>query len=235
MTHRSFSPKCALLVLVSLTACSKDKDDAASPSGGGGGTPDPFAGYELSLTTAFQRTETTNTHYANAILLDPSHTRSPIDSVALSGIELQPGMFMTNMYNLPAGSAFNVLNDDAHWHVNINDTVPTIERTITAAPFPSVGNLTSSTVISSSMPYTLSVSSMENADSVIFAIGHVVRTMPGNSTSCSFTVGEMSALTGASGADIMISASRTQIQTIGGLRVRFVKSYTHTRSVLITN
>lgn len=176
----------------------------------------------------------TSTRSASAILWGPSHTMSPIDSVALSGIELMPNMFDPNLHMLPAGSAFNVLNDDANWHVRINDTIPTIERTITAAPFPSVGNLTSTIVISNSLPYTLSVASLENANSVGFAVGGVYRTMPGNPTSCSFTVGEMSTLA-TGNVQVTIMAWRSEVHTIGGLRVRFRKAYTHSRSAVVTN
>lgn len=79
------------------------------------------------------------------------------------------------------------------WEVSGNADIPAFSHTTTIG-FPSVGAISSGSTASASSDYTLTVASVSGADSVIFMIGGVIHTEPGNATSSTFTAAELSSI-----------------------------------------
>lgn len=77
--------------------------------------------------------------------------------------------------------------------------------------FPTVSEITSGSTVSKSAGYTLTVNEVTYSDSVLFMIGDVIKYIPGNGESCTFTSAELSGLSnGASVATVAgISATPT--------------------------
>ena len=67
--------------------------------------------------------------------------------------------------------------------------------------FPTVNAVSSGDVVNKANGYTLTTPSLTGADSVIFQIGDVLKTLPGNSTSCNFSAADLSGL--ATGTSIV--------------------------------
>lgn len=79
------------------------------------------------------------------------------------------------------------------WDVSGSADVAAFSHT-TSIGFPSVGAITSSNTVSNGNDYTLTVANVSGADSVIFTMGGVVHTEPGNATSSTFTSAEISGM-----------------------------------------
>jgi hypothetical protein len=80
--------------------------------------------------------------------------------------------------------------------------------------------------------YTLTTSYVTGADSVIFVVGGVSKTMAGNTTSCSFTAAELSGL--STGTSIVQIAPWTYTsEVIDGKTIYFGKEIVHSRTVTI--
>src|SRR5690606_11430820 len=86
--------------------------------------------------------------------------------------------------------------------------------------FPTVGEVNSSTTIDKTANYTLSVNSVTGADSVLFLIGDVSKTLGGNATSCTFSSSELSSL--SSGTTVVQVAAYTYAnETISGKEIYY--------------
>lgn len=100
--------------------------------------------------------------------------------------------------------------------------------------WPTLTPITSGETVSKSAGYTLTVNSVSNADSVLFLVGSVVKTIPGNATSCTFSADELSGLSnGTSVATVAPYASTPQ--TLGGKTIYVGKEAVRTRTITITN
>ncbi len=75
---------------------------------------------------------------------------------------------------------------DPDWTVGGNGDIPAFNHTTTIG-FPTAGNVTSAATVSMANGYTLTIASVANADSVLFMIGGVAATEPGNVTSHTFS------------------------------------------------
>ena len=83
------------------------------------------------------------------------------------------------------------------WNVAGGNGFSAINKNITLG-FPTVSEITSSTTITKANGYTLSVNSVTGADSVLFLIGDVNKTIAGNATSCTFSASELNVLSNGS-------------------------------------
>lgn len=189
MFHRSSTIALLLPALLFLSACSKDKDDAATPSGGG--TTSPLPGHRLEVTLSiFNADNQPETRTALCQLLAPSGQHVPIDTIALNGTAL-PGNSSFSYY-FPSTVALDLIGSPGHWYIHIADSLPVMQTTVPAAPYPSIGDLTSATSIPSGQPYTMSLTDLQDADSVTFFLGNLItKSFSGNPTSCSFTAAEI--------------------------------------------
>ena len=117
------------------------------------------------------------------------------------------------------------------WVVGGNANIPGFSHT-TNIGFPSVGSITSSETVSSGNAYTLKIASVSGADSVIFSMGGVVHTEPGNATSSVFTAAEVNSMgTGATYAQA--AAYRIEEATYSGKNFWFVNEKVVTQSITI--
>lgn len=78
--------------------------------------------------------------------------------------------------------------------------------------FPEVSEITSGTTVSKSAGYTLTVNEVTYSDSVLFMIGDVIKYIPGNAESCTFTSAELSGL--SNGASVATVAGFSATPTV---------------------
>jgi hypothetical protein len=98
--------------------------------------------------------------------------------------------------------------------------------------WPNVSDITSSTTVSKA-GYTMTLTGVNNADSVLFILSDVQKTVSGNATSCTFTAAELAAT--ATGENIMMAAVyRSNSSVINGKNMYFGKEVVRTKSVTIT-
>jgi len=98
--------------------------------------------------------------------------------------------------------------------------------------FPTVDAISSGEVVNKASGYTLTTTSITGADSVIFQIGSVLKTVAGNSTSCTFSSADLSGL--ATGTSIVqIAGYKIQNQTITAKNYYFINETVVTKTVTI--
>jgi hypothetical protein len=119
----------------------------------------------------------------------------------------------------PTGIDFS--SGSTHWTVSGANGIPAVDQSPSFG-FPDVGDITSSTTVTRSSGYTLSVASISPSDSVVFMVGSVVKYKPSGSTSCTFSASELSGI--SSGASIIqVSPYSYQHTVIGGKDFYFGK------------
>ena len=98
--------------------------------------------------------------------------------------------------------------------------------------FPEVEAISSGEVVNKANGYTLTTSSITGADSVIFQIGSVLKTLPGNSTSCNFSSTDLSGLTTGTSI-VQIAAYKMENQMITGKNYYFINETVVSKAVTI--
>jgi len=124
------------------------------------------------------------------------------------------------------------LSGDITWDVSGSGDVPAFSHTVTTA-FPSVGEVTSSSDVSKS-GYTLTVRSVNNADSVYFQVGSVIKVLAGNAVSCEFTSDDLSSL-GTGQSIVQVAPIKMSTAEYGGKTYYFINESTSSISANITN
>lgn len=98
--------------------------------------------------------------------------------------------------------------------------------------FPTVDAISSGDVVNKANGYTLTTTSVTGADSVIFQVGSVLKTVAGNSTSCTFSSSDLSGLsTGTS--IVQIAGYKMQNQIITAKNYYFINETVVTKTVTI--
>lgn len=122
-------------------------------------------------------------------------------------------------------------NTDVNWSVSGGSGF--IDFTYTSSiPWPTASEITSGGTVSKSSGYTLTVNTVENADSVLFMVGSAIKTISGNATSCTFTSVELSGLdNGANVASVVPYASEPE--NFGGKTIYIGKEAVQSKSVTI--
>lgn len=118
-----------------------------------------------------------------------------------------------------------------NWEVSGNGSIPAFDHTV-GIGFPNVGDINSSTTVDISAGYTLSVPSLSGADSVIFMVGGVLETVPGNPTSYAFSASALSGLS-AGPSVAQVAAYKTESEVYGGETFYFVNETVETISVTL--
>ncbi|MCW5899682.1 MAG: hypothetical protein KIT10_10465 [Flavobacteriales bacterium] len=241
----------ALTLGLAMSGCKKDDDPPAPapPAGGGGGgsqtpgTTPNFVGADGLLAATrvitsqdgpFGPIEFTMGVASGAFSNDDWSTFVSVGAVTCNSETLTAQsnnsyVFMPGAAN-PSGIDLTASNN-VTWTVAGGNGFPDFDRTITG-PFPGAGPITSSATIVRSQGYTLTSSSVLNADSVVFTLGSLVKTLPGNAASCSFSVAELETL--AAGASLVqIAPYNSTTEDIGGKTIYFVKQASRSRSVTL--
>ncbi len=123
----------------------------------------------------------------------------------------------------PTGPTFG---SSYEWNVTGGSGFGAFSHTVSFA-FPSIGKLTSATgTISSASPYTLSVQSVADADSVIYQIAgsngsNVLVTKTGNSTSHTFTAAEVASVGKGTGL-VQVAAYTYESSIEGGKTIYYI-------------
>lgn len=128
----------------------------------------------------------------------------------------------------PEGLSFTSGTD---WDVSGSSDFPAF----TASPsftFPSVGEISGDDVVDRSADYTISVSSVSNADSIIYLVSGIAKTTAGNVTSCTFTAEELAGAPTGPGI-IQAAPYAYNDQEFSGKTVYFVKEKVVSKSVTI--
>jgi hypothetical protein len=242
-----------LLVIGTLSfSCSKD-DDSPTPepevtpttSGGGGnstGNPQPtFTDADASLWAVKSISITTITGIGDiettigtgvGVFFDGAGAMVDVGTVSLNTEDLtknsnnsyvsQPGTSNPTGIDFTSGVTWNVAGGNGFSAINKNVTIG----------FPTVGAVNSSATITKANGYTLSVNSVSGADSVLFLIGDVNKTIAGNATSCTFSSGELSGL--ATGTTVVqVAAYITTSETTGGKKVYFGNETVQTKTATV--
>jgi len=130
----------------------------------------------------------------------------------------------------PEGISFT---SGVSWSVSGSGIVPAFDRNVTFA-FPECQAINSSSTVSLSEGYTLSVNGVSNADSVLFIVGDVIKTLPGNTTSVTFSAEDLSPL--ESGTSVAQVAAYAYIsETIGSKEIYFGKEAVRSLTVQLEN
>lgn len=117
------------------------------------------------------------------------------------------------------------------WSVSGSEDVETFTYDPTIS-FPTVAQISSSATVSKSAGYTLTTTSVAGADSVIFQIGSVLKTVAGNATSCTFSSAELSGL--STGTNVaQVAAYKIQNATITSKNYYFINETVSTLVVTI--
>lgn len=169
-----------------------------------------------------------------AVFFNNGNTESFVEagSVTLEGesLTLQDNnsyVYLPSQTN-PTGIDFS---GNPSWEVGGAGSVTGFTRE-TNIGFPNVGSITSSGTVSSGSDYTVTVSNVSGADSVIFTCGGLVRTVAGNATSYTFTAAETSSM-GTGPSYVQVAPYRIEEATVGGGAYWFVNERVVTQSVTI--
>lgn len=245
----SFAPFALLLgIALAFTACKKEDPEPPDTPGGGGSNSTPSTAPVFSdadaMVSAIRALSTQSTPIGPVDLVlgiatgvftaDAFSTFLNVGTVSCNGESLtrqsnnnytyQPGA--TN----PTGIDLTASNE-VTWNVAGGSGFEGFTRTI-PGPFPIVGNITSDATVVRANGYTITTASVLSADSVIFTLGSLVRTIPGNATSCTFTAAELSGL--AAGSSLLqVAPYNSTNEEIGGKRIYFVKQYSRSLSVTV--
>jgi hypothetical protein len=165
-----------------------------------------FLDDQLALITAGNVSCNTNALTQNA---NNSYSHTP-DAVNITGIDFSTGV---------------------DWEVSGGNGIPAFNHSPDDIQFPDVDPISSSTTVDLT-GYTLTTTSVTGADSVLFSIGGVMKTLEGNATMCTFSADELASL--SSGASIaQIAAYTFTTQEFSGKDIWFGKEMVQTASVTL--
>ena len=153
-----------------------------------------------------------------------------VDGNALTKYDNNSYVFTPGLTS-PTGIEFG---SNVKWTIsgNSGSGVPAFEHTYNRG-FPNIGSITSGTEVSKA-GYTLTFSSISNADSVYLLINDVVKSLPGNARSYTFTSGELSGLSTGQG-NVTVAGWNYGTASYGGKNFYFVNETVKIKSVNITN
>lgn len=248
-------PFTVLAMGLALAACNKDDDAPATPAdpgggGGGGGNSTPsttpnFDGADASLWAirAFS-TQTTpigeiDVELGTAVAAfsnDGFASMVGVGTVELNSNALTPATNQAYSFQPSATqpTGMDLSSGTLAWEVQGGNGFDGFTYTYSnmAFPNPVSGVITSGTTVVRADGYTLSIASVSNADSVLFMVGDVVRTLPGGATSCTFTADELAGL--SAGTNLMqVAPYAYKLQVLGGKNVYFGKEMVRSKSVTI--
>ncbi len=244
-------PIAFLAIGITFTACKKDEPEPpatpADPGGGGQNVPAPsttpnFSDADGSL-WAVQSFTTQSTPIGNmdiqiglgvgAFTDDGFNSYINAGTVSLNGVQLSSASNGT-YYSQPSQTQPTGidLSSGVSWSVSGGSGVPAFDHDVNSFPMPTLGAISANETVVRSNGYTMSTTQVAGADSVLFLVGHVAKTLSGNATTCSFTPDELSAL--QTGANVVqIAAYKYTDQMFGGKKIYFGKEAVRSVSVTI--
>lgn len=244
----------AILLVGTITfSCAKEKDTpepveeptttpaGTSGSGNTSGNAQPsFAGADASLwaikslsvtTVAGLPPITTTIGTGVATFLDGSSSFVGAGTVKLNTNTLTQNPNNSYVFvpgaSMPTGITFT----NVSWDVTGANGFTAFTKNVTIG-FPNVSQITSSATVTKSSGYTITVNTVSGADSVIFLVGGVNKTIAGNATSCTFSASELSSLsTGTASAQVAAYISTNE--TVGGKVIYYGNETVQSKSVTV--
>ena len=128
-------------------------------------------------------------------------------------------------------TGIDLSSGSTHWTVAGANGIPTVDLS-PSFDFPTVGDITSSSTVTRSSGYTLTVATISTSDSVVFTVGTVVKTKASGTTSCSFSAAELAAVT-AGQSFVQVSPYAYSHEVISGKDLYFGKQTARTVSATI--
>lgn len=169
-----------------------------------------------------------------AAFYTPSNTTSFLDAGTVSLNANSLAKQSNNSYLLMPGTANPSgidFTEGVSWSVSGNGDIEAFSFEPTIA-FPSVSPITSGSTVNKSLGYTLQTSTVADADSVIFMVGSIVKTVPGNANSCVFSSAELSSLQNGNSV-VQIAAYKIQEQPFNSKTYHFIKETVASKTVTI--
>jgi len=237
----------SLIAVLVLASCKKEEastDDTGGSATGNGtaGTPPSFGDADgvraavrshVVLSTPLGNQEVIVGIAAGGFSNDQFATRVSVGPVSCNGEDLfmqasgayayAPSVLNPNGIDLTA-------TNEVTWVVGGGNGFASFTRTL-AGPFPVTDAISSGNVVRAA-GHTLTVGTVALADSVLFAVGAVTRTLAGSANSCTFTAAELGALSAGQALAQVVAYSSVQ-EEIGGKRIYFVKQSLRTKSVMV--
>lgn len=243
----------ALVVGTLSFSCGKD-DDAPTPAtatntptgGGGGGNSTGnaqpnFPGADASLwaVKSLSVTQvpnmppiTTTMGIGVGVFFDTGNSYVDVGTVQLNSNALTKNPNNSYTYtpgqSNPTGIDFS---SGVTWNVSGGNGFSAINKNVTLG-FPTVSEITSGATVNKASGYTLTVNNVTGADSVLFLIGDVNKTIAGNANSCTFSASELNSLT--SGSTVaQVAAYVSTNETVGGKLIYYGNETVQTKSVTV--
>ena len=242
-----------LLVGTMVFSCAKEEDipvpveePASSPGGstGGGNTTGnaqpSFAGADaslwavksLSVTTVAGQTITTTIGTGVATFIDGSSNFIGAGTVKLNTNTLTQNpnnsYVFTAGISMPTGIDFS---GGVAWDVAGGNGYSAFTKNVTLG-FPTVSAVTSSGTITKANGYTVSVNTVTGADSVLFLVGGVNKTIAGNANSCFFSSSELSSLSNGTTV-VQVAAYTSTNETVGGKVIYYGNETVQTKTTTV--
>lgn len=237
-----------LLAILLATACNKEEEDSTSNNGGGSGnstasTTPAFSDAHgvlaasrmyVIVSTPFGNQEIIAGIAAGAFSDDQFATRVPVGAVSCNSQSLSMLTGNAYAYTPPSTNPNGIdltASNEVTWSIAGGSGFTAFTRTIMGA-FPVTDVISSGGTVVRASGYTLTTGTVALADSVLFAIGPVTRTIAGNANSCAFSPAELGTLnTGSALAQVVAYSSAQEV--IDGKRIYFVKQSLRTKSVSV--
>lgn len=242
------------LVLGTISfSCNKDEDTptpstaTTTPTGGGGGgnstgnAQPNFPGADASLwaVKSLSVTEvpgfppiTTTIGIGVGVFFDSGSNYVDVGTVQLNSNPLTKNPNNSYTYtpgqSNPTGIDFS---GGVNWNVAGGNGFTAINKNVTLG-FPTVSEITSSSTVSKTSGYTLTVNTVTGADSVLFLIGDVNKTIAGNATSCTFSSSELSSLSNGSTV-AQVAAYISTNETLGGKIIYYGNETVQSKTVTV--
>lgn len=243
-----------LLVICTLSfSCSKDEDNPTpepivlptTPTDEGGNStasPQPtFTDADASLWAVKSISITTVPVVGNiettigtgvAVFFDGSSNMVDVGTVTLNTNNLTKNANNSYVYQPGTANPTGIdFSSGVTWTTAGGSGFSAINKNVTIG-FPTVGAVNSSATVSKANGYTLSVNNVSGADSVLFLIGDVNKTIAGNATSCTFSSSELSSLSTGTTV-VQVAAYITTNETVGGKKVYYGNETVQTKTATV--
>ncbi len=247
--HKSMKARISFLTMLlfatslTFTSCSDSDDEEDAPAPSSTPAPDgipviPMADAALIAVESFSITDTplgpieSNVGTGVAVFYDANNNFVTAGDVSLNETALT--LNDNNTYTLiPSLDAiFGVdFSTGVNWLVEGGKGFSTLDHSVNFG-FPDVGELSVESTVDRSQDYTIQVNSVSGADSIIYMVNEVMKTVAGNQNTCTFTSDELSALSGGTGI-VQAAAYKMQGQEFSGKSVYFVNESVVSQTVTI--
>lgn len=156
-----------------------------------------------------------------------------VGAVSLNGNQLTQNNNNSYTYipSLSQPTGIDNLDSETTWEVEGGNGFPMIMES-PGFTFPNVGDISGDDTVDRSQDYTITISSVSSADSIIYSVSGVTKTLAGNVTSCTFSSDELSAAPAGVGI-IQAAPYAYESVDLSGKSVYFLKEIVVSKSVTI--